>query len=134
MTPDKLSSAVDQFYSAFQQSDLTLLARLVTADFILDLPILEHVALDAEYRGMDGFKKFLVDRSKARIDYTAFDEQHRMVDGFNVAVFGRTMGTAGERQRPFAHDWVHLFRFEGERIQLLKEYVDTSEVSMALAP
>ena len=41
---------------------------------------------------------------------------------------------AGDARKPFAHDWVHLFRFRGERIQLLKEYLDASKVSTALAP
>lgn len=50
------------------------------------------------------------------------------------ALLGSTKGKAGKEGRPFAHDWLHLFRFEGERIRLLKEYIDTSEVSAALAP
>ena len=57
-----------------------------------------------------------------------------MVDGTRVVVFGRTEGTAGALGKPFAHDWVHLFKFDGDRITLLKEYIDASEVSAALAP
>ena len=106
----------------------------MTADFTVDLPELKHVRLDPEYRGMDGFRKLMVDRELAKITYLTFDEHERMVDGDRVAVFGRTTGTAGDQQTPFAHDWVHLFRFEGERITLLKEYLDASAVNDALAP
>ena len=134
MTSDELSTAVDQFYEAFRKTDLQLLARVVTEDFIVDLPVLEHVGLDPEYRGMAGFRKLLADLEKQRINYTAFDEHERIVDRNRVAVFGRTTGRAGADQKPFAHDWVHLFRFEGGRISILKEYLDASEVSVALAP
>jgi ketosteroid isomerase-like protein len=134
VTSDRLSSAVDQFYKAFEDSNLELLSRLVTEDFTVDLPVLEHVRLDQEYRGVDGFKKLLADREREKINYTSFTEDERMVDGGRVAVFRRTTGTAGAMRKKFAHDWVHLFRFEGERIKLLKEYLDTSDVSVALAP
>lgn len=134
MTPDKFSSMVDRFYTAFQAGKLDEVAQVITDDFVVDLPVLEHVHLDPEYRGLEGFKKLLADRSKQNIDYTLFREQERMVDATRVAVFGRTEGTAGSMGKPFAHDWVHLFRFRGERIQLLKEYLDASEVSTAMAP
>ena len=57
-----------------------------------------------------------------------------MIGVDRVAVFGRTTGTGGASNKPFAHDWVHLFRFDGDKIKLLKEYIDASEVSQALAP
>ena len=113
MTSDDLLSAVARFYEAFEASDLNALSQVVTEDFIVDLPVLEHVQLDPEYRGLAGFRKLLVDRKNQKINYTRFDTQERM---------------------PFAHDWVHLFRFRGNRIELLKEYIDASEVSTALAP
>lgn len=131
---DKLRSAVANFYEAFGDSALDRLSRIVTEDFTVDLPELEHVGLDPEYRGVDGFKKLLDDRTRLQINYTGFDQHEWMVDGDRVAVFGRTTGTAGPQQKPFAHDWVHLFRFEGERIRLLKEYLDASRVSQAMAP
>jgi ketosteroid isomerase-like protein len=134
MTSDDLLSAVARFYEAFEASDLNALSQVVTEDFIVDLPVLEHVQLDPEYRGLAGFRKLLVDRKNQKINYTRFDTQERMVDGTRVAVFGRTEGTAGAALKPFAHDWVHLFRFRGNRIELLKEYIDASEVSTALAP
>ena len=134
MTSADLLSAVDRFYAAFKASDLDLLSQVVTDDFIVDLPVLEYVQLDPEYRGLAGFRKLLADREDQKINYESFDEQERMVDGSRVAVFGRTEGTAGDMGKPFAHDWVHLFRFRGDRINLLKEYIDASEVSTALAP
>ena len=134
MTSADLLSAVDRFYAAFKASDLVLLSQVVTDDFIVDLPVLEYVQLDPEYRGLAGFRKLLADREDQKINYESFDEQERMVDGSRVAVFGRTEGTAGDRRKPFAHDWVHLFRFRGDGIYLLKEYIDASEVSTALAP
>lgn len=134
MTPDQYMSAVDRFYAAFKAGALDQLSEIVTEDFIVDLPVLEHVQLDREYRGVAGFKKLLADRDTQKITYTRFDEYERMTDGARVAVFGRTEGTAGDRGKRFAHDWVHLFRFRGDRIQLLKEYLDASEVNAALAP
>lgn len=134
MTSEQLSSTVDKFYKAFGDNDLTLLAQIVTEDFTVDLPILDFVNLDPEYRGIDGFKKLMTDRVAAKITYRTFVEHERMVDGDRVAVFGQTTGTAGDRNKAFAHDWVHLFRFDGDRIKLLKEYLDTSNVSRALAP
>jgi ketosteroid isomerase-like protein len=131
---DQLTSAVDQFYKAFGNTDLKLLAQIVTEDFTVDLPVLAHVGLDPEYHGLAGFEKLLEDRKTQAIHYTSFEESERMVAAGRVAVFGRTTGTAGARKNPFAHDWVHLFRFEGDRIKLLKEYIDASEVSQALAP
>jgi ketosteroid isomerase-like protein len=127
-------SAVDRFYAAFKASNLDRLSEIVTEDFIVDLPVLEHVQLDPEYRGIGGFKKLLADRDKQKINYTRFDEYERMVDGARVPVFGRTEGTAGDMGKRFAHDWVHLFRFRGDRIAVLKEYLDASEVNAALAP
>jgi len=134
MASDKFGSAVDRFYQAFGDSNLDELSRIVTDDFTVDLPVLEHVQLDPEYRGIAGFKKLLADRTSQRINYTSFREYDRMIDGSRVAVFGRTEGTAGDARKRFAHDWVHLFKFRGERIELLKEYIDASEVSTALAP
>jgi ketosteroid isomerase-like protein len=131
---NQLTSVVDQFYQAFGNTDLELLSRIITGDFTVDLPVLEHVGLDPEYRGLAGFEKLLEDRTKQAINYTSFKEFERMVDADRVAVFGRTTGTAGPRNKPFAHDWVHLFRFDGDRIKLLKEYIDASEVSQSLAP
>jgi ketosteroid isomerase-like protein len=134
LTRDTLSSTVDQFYRAFMENDLELLARVVTDDFCVDLPVLRYVPLDPEYRGIEGFRKLMRDREAGRINYTFFREHERMVDADRVAVLGRTEGTAGLDARAFAHDWVHLFRFDGDRIRLLKEYLDTSKVSDALAP
>jgi ketosteroid isomerase-like protein len=131
---NQLSSVVDQFYEAFGNTDLELLARIITEEFTVDLPELEHVGLDPEYRGLAGFKKLLADRTKQAINYTSFKEFDRMIDVDRVAVFGRTTGTAGAGNKRFAHDWVHLFRFDGHKIKLLKEYIDASEVSQALAP
>jgi ketosteroid isomerase-like protein len=134
VTSDELTSTVDRFYDAFEAADLNRLSEIVTDDFTVDLPVLERLQLDPEYHGLDGFKKLLADREQQKINYTSFKKLERMVDGTRVAVFGRTEGTAGDARKPFAHDWVHLFRFRGERIQLLKEYIDASEVSIALAP
>ena len=131
---NQLTSVVDQFYTAFGNTDLELLSRIITEDFTVDLPVLEHVGLDPEYRGLAGFEKLLEDRTKQAIHYTSFKESERMVDADRVAVFGSTTGTAGAQNKPFAHDWVHLFRFDGDRIKLLKEYIDASEVSQSLAP
>ena len=134
MTSNAFTSTVDQFYAAFEAGNLDQLAHVVTDDFTVDLPKLEHVKLDAEYHGIDGFRRLMADRVREKINYETFVEHHRMVDGDRVAVFGRTIGRAGVRQQQFAHDWVHLFRFERGKIRLLKEYLDASEVNSAMAP
>jgi ketosteroid isomerase-like protein len=134
VAPNTLTSAVDQFYAAFMAGNFDQLSRIVTDDFTVDLPKLEHVKLEAEYHGIDGFRKLMADRDREKIVYRTFKEHDRMVDGDRVAVFGRTSGTAGVRQQQFAHDWVHLFRFDGGKIRLLKEYLDASEVDAAMAP
>jgi hypothetical protein len=51
-----------------------------------------------------------------------------------VSSFFADQVDGGGARMPFAHDWVHLFRFRAAPIQLLKEYIDTAEVSTALAP
>ena len=51
---DQLTSLVDEFYKAFGSTDLELLSRIITEDFTVDLPVLEHVGLDPEYRGLAG--------------------------------------------------------------------------------
>ena len=134
MTSDEYVAAVESFYDAFGAGNLNRVSELVTDDFTVDLPVLEHVQLDPEYHGLAGFRKLLADRDVQKIHYTSFQRHERMVDGPRVVVFGHTDGTAGAMEKRFAHDWVHLFRFEGGRIRLLKEYIDTSEVSTALAP
>ena len=40
MSPETRSSVVDQFYAAFTNNNLNLLARVVTEDFVVDLPVL----------------------------------------------------------------------------------------------
>jgi ketosteroid isomerase-like protein len=133
MTREKLSSAVDRFYQAFGENKPVLLVDVATPDFRIEIPVLEHVPLQPSYVGVNGFKQLLKDR-EGRINYTAFTEHDRIVGVNAVAVFGHTDGEAIQQNRTFSHDWVHVFRFRDGRVAVFKEYIDRSEVSVAMAP
>ena len=133
MTRDTLSSAVNRFYQAFGENNPELLKDVATDDFRIEIPRLEYVPLQATYVGIAGFKQLLKDR-EGRIEYTVFELQDRIVGDDAVAVFGHTEGNAIVQGRTFSHNWVHVFRFTGGRVSVFKEYVDSSEVSAALAP
>ena len=132
-TREKLSAAVDLFYQAFGANDPGMLAGVATDDFRIEIPRLDHVPLKPTYVGVDGFRQLLKDR-EGRINYTAFDLHHRIIGDDAVVVFGHTDGEAVVEQRKFSHDWVHVFRFKNGRVDVFKEYVDTSEVCVAMAP
>lgn len=51
-----------------------------------------------------------------------------------MVVFGHTKGEAVQQGRAFSHNWVHVFRFTGGRVAVFKEYIDASEVCVAMAP
>ena len=133
MTRDTLSSAVNRFYQAFGENNPDLLTDVATDDFKIEIPRLDYVPLQPTYVGIAGFSQLLKDR-EGRIEYTEFEEQDRIVGDDAVAVFGRTKGNAIVQGRTFSHNWVHVFRFVGGRVAVFKEYVDSSEVSAALAP
>ena len=133
MTRDTLSSAVNRFYQAFGENNPDLLTDVATKDFKIKIPKLDYVPLQHTYAGIAGFKQLMKDR-EGRIEYTKFEEQDRIIGDDAVAVFGYTEGIAVVEGGKFSHNWVHVFRFDGGRVAVFKEYVDASEVSAALAP
>ena len=127
------SSMADQFYKAFKTEDPSLLQSIVTPDFEIRIPEMEHLPLKAVYVGQSGFAQLLSDR-RGEIDYDEFKECKRVVTDDLVVVLGRTKGEALKQGRTFAHEWVHVFEFAGGRIKRFKEYIDTSHVCRAFAP
>ena len=120
-------TAIEKFYAAFGSEDLSLLAGIVTDDFRIEIPRMENLPLQPEYRGTAGFRQLLKDREPA-IRYTLFEVEHRLVQGAIAVVLGRTEGLATQMGKSFAHRWVHVFDFVDGRISTFKEYIDSSSV------
>ena len=127
-------TTVDRFYAAFGAGDPQMLTGFVTDDFRIEIPVLEHLPLRPVYEGVAGFEQLLRDRDAGQIVYDEFERTGVIAQDDAVAVTGRTAGRALAAQRPFGHEWVHIFRFADGRVATFKEYLDSSSVSAACAP
>jgi ketosteroid isomerase-like protein len=132
MSADHLT-IVDNFYAAFGANNPEMLGETVTEDFRIHIPVMDYLPLKGLYVGKAGFKQ-LLDERVGEVEYQTFDVFDTVSQEDVVVRFGRTTGMAVKKDRPFEHDWVHVFRFEGGRLAVFKEYIDSSSVCVAFAP
>ena len=68
----------------------------------------------------------LFNQISERHDYKAFTPREFFASGDTVLVIGRHELVVKQTGRPFAADWVHIFRIKGGKVTSFRELTDTA--------
>ena len=117
-------------YLAFNNRDLNGLVAKLDPDCDWDVVGPPDVPFAGHYHGLsqiDGYAHALMDA----VHWQLFDPVQYVEQGDVVVVTGREKCVVRASGRPYAGEWVHVFRLRGGRIVAAKEFHDTAEMARA---
>ncbi len=67
-------------------------------------------------------------------DYDLYEQREFIADGDTVVVLGAYQGTVKATGKPFASEWVHIWRLSGGKAVAWREFCDTAALKAAAQP
>ena len=67
-------------------------------------------------------------------DFNLYEQREFIADGDTVVVLGAYQGMVKATGKPFASEWVHIFRLSGGKVVAWQEFCDTAALRAAAQP
>lgn len=118
---------VQQAYRNFQTGDIPSVLNVLAEDVLWQLPEMENVLFAGTWHGRKEVERFFSRSAGGR----RVSAGGIIAQGSKVVVLGRFTMHVKATDRASRSAWVHVWTVEGDKVNHVREYVDTFAVSRA---
>jgi uncharacterized protein len=124
MSEQTNEQAVRDAYAAFTRGDVAAVLAQLTDDVEWEIPQIPNVPYTGLRRGKDAVEEFFRVLAQSE-DVQAFEPYAYVSKNDMVIALGRYAARVKSNGRTAEFDWVHVFRFRGDKVSGWREYLDT---------
>lgn len=121
---------IQQAYQSIQTRDMPSFLNLLTEDVVWIVPDMPNVAFAGTWHGRKQVGEFFHRVAEVQ-DVLEFKPEEFIAQHKTVVVLGHFMMQVKATGKPSRSEWVHVWKFEGDKVSYMREYVDTLAVSRA---
>ena len=126
-----LIDEVKAFYAELSSDPVAACGKFLSADFVLENFLPEHIPFGGRYEGVEGFLKYLGE-IVAAIEMEPLEMDEWVADSRTVAVRGEDRGLVRSNGRKYRMRFVHWLTFDRTgRIAFMREFNDTAALAEA---
>lgn len=123
---------VKQLYADFGARNLEGVLNALTDDIRWEPPLVAEIPHTKLRNGKSEVKDFVVEMA-TEVSYTHITPHEIYADNDTVIVKGFFEGKANSTGKPFSSDWVHIWKFRGDKICGYQAFWNTHNVVSALS-
>jgi ketosteroid isomerase-like protein len=132
MNEEANTQLVRQVYQNFAAGDIQSLLNLLSVDVLWQLPEMANVPFAGTFQGREQVARFFSKMAQAQ-DVVEFQPEEFIAQRDKVVVLGRFTMQVKTTGRTFHSAWVHVWTVGKDKVDHMREYVDTLAVSQAHA-
>lgn len=126
------AARVQAFFDAFLKGDIDAVVAMMDEKMTFEIPTcLKDIPIDRRMEGRDAIRKFFVEVRPKAVEYHKFEVFETLEAGERVVMLGRTEGRALTTGKPFAFNWIQVYRVVNDKIVEGAEYFDPYALSVA---
>ena len=121
-------------YEFFKQGDISTLVKDKSMTTVPGNPLaLRTNCLGAgDFKGRQQIADFFA-RVAENLDFTEFVPREMIEQGDTVVVIGTSSVRAKRTGKTIKEDWVHIFKYNQERVVFFQEYTDTAAAVLGMS-
>jgi ketosteroid isomerase-like protein len=121
---------VQQAYRSIAEGDLNFLLNLVAEDVEWSLPEMPGAPFSGLWRGRQRVAEFFRILAEDQ-DIVEFQPAEFVAEGNTVVALGHFVMRVRSTGKMSRSSWAHVWRFDGDLVAMMREYVDTRVVAEA---